>query len=125
MNTINYELPAGRYFVGDPYYFLNDLTPFVNEGRGVDFILWPVNKNCVLESLQSSYSIQSGYFGLVSVSLGDMRNYTGDGTFHEFKSPVKCICNKGFYELKSTSDSITFENVEESCSVYDGYDSYG
>lgn len=125
MNTLNYELPAGCYFVGDPSYFLDDLAPYVSERKGPNFILCQVNKNIVLESLQSSYSIQSGYFGLVSVSLGHMKNYTGDGTFHEFKSPVNFINDRGMFQLKSTSESIIFENVEDDYSVYDGYDSFG
>ena len=122
-------LPAGRYFIGDPCYFIND---YINElelcgnyelPSGHGFIVETGLFCCAFNSKKATYSVESGKFGIISVELGDSRKHTGDGTFHTFDEPVEFIFSDGAFLLLSGSTRITFDHEFDSFSDNDGCDS--
>lgn len=124
-------LPAGKYFIGDPAYFLHDSIAgqefepghyALPDGRG--FILHDVRANAFIGTDKQSYSVESGRFGIISVELGDYDKYTGDGTFHEFKKPVTFSYDKDMFVLGADSEML-FEVYEQAFSEDEGYDSCG
>ena len=128
-------LPAGKYFVGDPAYFLHDSINdalldagsghySLPDGRG--FILYNVSKNSYLTTEKNSYSVDSGLFGLISFDLGDFNKYTGDGTFHTFSNPVSFIVSpSGSFLLTDGELNLEFEQCDSCFSEDEGYDSCG
>jgi len=130
----SYVLPAGQYYIGDPMYFLHDAIVektydqghyALPDGRGV--ILFKVKTDSIIISGKQTYSVGSGWFGIISYDLGDKEKYTGDGTFHTFANPVSMIQEDGKFHIRCNDKNIELE----SCDAYfsdadgDGYDSCG
>jgi len=128
-------LSAGKYFVGDPKYFLHDsinsLLPTIGSGHyavpdGRGFILYDVSKNSYLTTDKSSYSVESGLFGIISCDFGDYDKYTGDGTFHTFPNNVSLMySHNGTFVLKSGDITVEFDQCDRSFTDDEGYDSCG
>lgn len=127
----SYVLPAGRYFIGDPSYFLhNSLMAAACEGHyalpdGRGYILVGSNDGIWSGSDGKVYSVESGLIGICSYDIGNMSNFTGDGTFHTFGSEVGLEFDSGVVRVKS-GDWVLEIDVGEECvlSDDDGYDSY-
>ncbi len=125
-------LPAGRYYIGDPTYFLHDtiVEKFFEAGHyalpdGRGLILFKVDADSFVTSDKQTYSVCSGLFGLISYDLGDKDKYTGDGTFHTFTSQVSMSFDSNKFNIKSGDDTIQLEKCEACFSDDDGYDSCG
>ena len=125
-------LPAGKYFVGDPVYFLNDSNSedLADSGNCLlpnrcGFILHNISKGAFVASDKKTYSVESGMFGLIAVELGDYAKYTGDGSFHTFSNPVSLVFSEGSFTLKCGEKTVKFEQYEDCLSADDGYDSCG
>ena len=125
-------MPAGRYFIGDPEYFLhgsiaeNTFEPghyALPDGRG--FILHDVSPDCFMVSEKATYTVSSGRFGIISVDLGDKDKYTGDGSFHEFSSPVTLTYDRTTFTVESSGLKKEFEKIDATYSDDEGYDSCG
>jgi hypothetical protein len=120
-------LPAGRYYIGDPAYFLHDaiVEKFFDEGHyalpdGRGLILFKVEADSFITSEKMNYTVCSGLFGLISVDLGDKDKYTGDGTFHTFTSQVSVTFDKDKFNIKAVSMSFGDNNhskIGHYCSV--------
>jgi hypothetical protein len=123
-------LPAGRYFIGDPAYFLHDAIKFFDQGHyalpdGRGLILFKVAADSFITSEKQTYSIFSGWFGIISYDLGDKDKYTGDGTFHNFTSQVSMTFDKDKFNIKCDDFAIDLEQCEACFSDDEGYDSCG
>ena len=130
----SYVLPAGQYYIGDPMYFLHDAIVektfdqghyALPDGRG--FILFKVDADSFITSEKVTYSVGSGWFGLISLDLGDMAKYTGDGTFHTFTSQVSMTLNQDKFHIACNDKLLELEKCEPCFSDADGdgYDSCG
>jgi hypothetical protein len=127
----SYVLPAGKYFIGDPSYFLHSIIGpapghyALPDGRG--FILIGVKTGLWHSSSGYLYGVDSGLIGICSYEIGNMTNYTGDGTFHTFKSEVSTeILKNGVLRIKSGDFvlDVNNENTDYNSDL-DGYDSCG
>ena len=128
-----YTLPAGKYFVGDPSYFLqpsisNSLAAghyALPDGRG--FILVSSDNGWCRGSNGGLYGVESGLIGICSYEIGDYSNFTGDGTFHTFSSEISTeLMKDGVLRIKSGDFTLDLDtNSEYYHSDDDGYDSCG
>ena len=123
-------LPAGKYFIGDLSYFLHSALCCktghyaVPDGRG--FIAIKTYDGLWLASDDTTYSLESGRFGICSYELGDKRLWTGDGTFHTFIEPVSMtVDDDDTISFVSGTWSLTLNHDASWDSDYDeGYDSW-
>jgi hypothetical protein len=135
--TVNLErrktfvLPAGKYFIGDPTYFLHkSLTENLVAGHfalpdGRGFIAAASEAGILTASNGEVYGVESGLIGICSYDIGDMANFTGDGSFHVFDSDVKAELDDSYMKLSSGNWSLEIElNEGPVFSDDDGYDSY-
>ena len=128
-----YTLPAGKYFIGDPSYFLQpSISQSLVEGHyalpdGRGFILVSANNGWCKCLNGDLYGVESGLIGICSFEIGDMNNFTGDGTFHTFSSEVTTeLAEDGIFRIKSGDYTIDIDtNTEYSVSDDGGYDSCG
>ena len=128
-----YMLPAGKYFIGDPSYFLQpsistNLSPghyALPDGRG--FILVPSENGWCKGSNGEIYGVESGLIGICSFEIGDYSNFTGDGSFHTFDSEVNTELMGGLIlRIRSGDYKIDIDTNSEYCVSDDGgYDSCG
>ena len=129
----SYVLPAGQYYIGDPMYFLHDciVEKTLDQGHyalpdGRGFILFKVEGDSLISSGKQTYSVGSGWFGIISLDLGDKDKYTGDGTFHTFVSQVSMTFDQGKFHIKSNDKTVVLEKCDACFSDDgDGYDSCG
>jgi hypothetical protein len=127
-----YLLPPGEYFVGDPTYFIHDtISSTIKSGHyalpdGRGFISLKAENGVWRGSNNAFYGVESGLFGIYAVDFGDMRNYTGDGTFHTSKSDVKVdIISGGGMFINASDWSLEINMSDEPYVSHDdeGYDS--
>lgn len=127
-----YVLPPGEYFVGDPTYFIHDsISSNIKSGHyalpdGRGFISLEAKNGVWCGSNNSFYGVESGLVGIYSVDFGDMRNYTGDGTFHTSKSDVKVeIISDGGMIIRTNDWDLEINMSDEPyvSDDDDGYDS--
>ena len=126
-------LPAGKFFIGDPTYFLQpSISKSLVEGHyalpdGRGFILVSADNGWCKGSNGELYGVESGLIGICSFEIGDMNNFTGDGSFHTFNSEVTTELLGGkILRIKSGDYTIDIDTNTDYCVSDDGgYDSCG
>jgi hypothetical protein len=128
----SYVLPAGNYFIGDPIYFLHTSILGSEPGHyalpdGRGFILIRAETGIWRSSDGNHYGVESGLLGICSYEIGNATNFTGDGTFHTFKSEVTSTILEGGVLRISSGDFVLDVNDENTNykSDFEGYDSCG
>ncbi len=116
--------PAGKYWIGDICYCLNDkVYDAIFGGFGYDSGLYThkdggffmVDNTSYGDGLYVGsdgfeYGVDAGIIGIVSEHLVDKNNSALDGgRFHTFKEPVKCTFKGGRFEFIS---SFNFFEIE-------------
>lgn len=139
--TLDSILPPGDYYLGDVSYFLQDSLMkgvlsgafgdgcFVDEsGVGFAVVNPTAGPGLYKGSDKHSYEFEDGGFGLVPTSLGNIKKYTGSGTFHTFTEPVSFyLDDDGIITVKSGDWFLDIDtnSVESIYSDDEGYDSWG
>lgn len=145
MNTnfvkdVSRVLPAGKYYIGDLSYFLNDTIMniwttkfknsdglYTNDAENGFYVTKPVDGNGIyVGSNKFSYDVDEDNFGIASIALGNIDKYTGCGTFHKFSSPVNIEYNDGVLTFKSNNSEMVIDtnNRVDISSDDEGYDSW-
>ena len=136
MNNCTFELPPGKYFIGDVSYFLTDKYYESVKENLFDYGGYKMlngeaklttmksRRGCWRGSNQMLYYINSGILGVCSFDIGEDM---GAGSTHDFKDKIYVdISVEGVLMVCSGSMSIVIDTNADTLAEdgHDGYDSY-